>query len=76
MVWKILEKKINVAIYSGTIPAPNFIENLVKLIGDENINIYLFGRGSHVNYNNSNIKILYTPQGKLKIICFNRISSQ
>ena len=35
MVRKILEKKINVAIYSGIIPAPNFIENLIKLIGDE-----------------------------------------
>ena len=49
MVRKILEKKINVAIYSGIIPAPNFIENLIKLIGDEKINLYLFGNGRSVN---------------------------
>ena len=65
-----MEKKINVAIYSGIIPAPNFIENLIKLIGDEKINIYLFGNGGSVKYKNSNIRIFFTPQGKLKIICF------
>ena len=65
-----MEKKINVAIYSGIIPAPNFIENLIKLIGDEKINIYLFGNGGPVEYKNSNIKIFFTPQGKLKIIYF------
>ncbi|MFL3005255.1 MAG: glycosyltransferase family 4 protein [Candidatus Neomarinimicrobiota bacterium] len=65
-----MEKKINVAIYSGIIPAPNFIENLIKLIGDKNINIYLFGNGGSVKYKNSNIKTFFTPQGKLKIICF------
>ena len=70
MVWKILEKKINVAIYSGIIPAPNFIENLIKLIVDEKINIYLFGNGNSVNYKNSNIKTFFTPQGKLNIIFF------
>ena len=65
-----MEKKINVAIYSGIIPAPNFIENLIKLVGDENINIYLFGTGNKVNYKNSNIKTVYTPQGKLNIFYF------
>ena len=65
-----MEKKINVAIYSGRIPTSNFIENLIKLIGDENINIYLFGKGSFVDYKNLNIKTFYSPQGKLKIIGF------
>ena len=65
-----MEKKINVAIYSGIIPAPNFIENLLKLIGDDKINIYLFGKGSSVNYKNPNIKTFYSPKGKLNIICF------
>ena len=65
-----MEKKINVAIYSGIIPAPNFIENLIKLIVDEKINIYLFGNGNSINYKNSNIKTFFTPQGKLNIICF------
>ena len=65
-----MEKKINVAIYSGIIPAPNFIENLIKLIVDEKINIYLFGNGNSVNYKNSNIKTFFTPQGKLNIIFF------
>ena len=65
-----MEKKINVAIYSGIIPASNFIENLIKLIVDEKINIYLFGSGNSVNYKNSNIKTFFTPQGKLNIICF------
>ena len=65
-----MEKKINVAIYSGIIPAPNFIENLIKLVEDEKINIFLFGKGSSVNYVSSNIKTFFTPQGKLNIICF------
>ena len=65
-----MEKKINVAIYSGIIPAPNFIENLIKLIVDEKINVYLFGNGNSVNYKNSNIKTFFTPQGKLNIIFF------
>ena len=65
-----MEKKINVAIYSGKIPASNFIENLIKLVEDENINIYLFGKGSSVSYKSSNIKIFHTPQGTLNIICF------
>ena len=64
--------KINVAIYSGIIPAPNFIENLIKLIEDEKINVFLFGKGSSVNYKNSNIRTFFTPQGKLNIICFNK----
>ena len=65
-----MEKKKNVAIYSGTIPAPNFIENLIKLIGDEKINIYLFGNCKSAKYKNINIKVFSTPQGKLKIIWF------
>ncbi len=65
-----MEKKINVAIYSGIIPATNFIENFIKLVGDEKINIYLFGRGNYVDYKNSNIKTFYIPKGKLNIICF------
>ena len=65
-----MEKNINVAIYSGIIPAPNFIENLIKLSGDEKIKIYLFGNGRSVKYKNSNIKVFFTPQGKLNIICF------
>ncbi len=67
---KILEKKIKLAIYSGTIPSRIFIENLINLIGDENINIYLFGSGSYVNYQNPNIKSYYTPQGKVRIAFF------
>ena len=65
-----MEKKINIAIYSGIIPAPNFIENLIKLIVDEKINIYLFGNGNSVHYENPNIKTFFTPEGKLNIICF------
>ena len=65
-----MEKKINVAIYSGIIPAPHFIENLIKLIVDEKFNIYLFGNGNSVHYKNPNIKTFFTPQGKLNIICF------
>ena len=65
-----MEKKLNVAIYSGIIPASNFIENLINLIADEKINIYLFGKGNSVNYKNPNIKTFFTPQGKLNIILF------
>ena len=67
---KILEKKIKIAIYSGRIPAPIFIENLIKLIGDEKISIYLFGNGRSVKYKNPNIKVFFTPQGKFKTVCF------
>ncbi len=65
-----MEKKITVAIYSGKIPASNFIENLIKLIGDEEINIYLFGVVKYANYKNPNIKIFYTPEGKFNKIRF------
>ena len=65
-----MEKKINVAIYSGTIPAPNFVENLVELLGDKNINIFLFGSGKNVVYKNLNIKIVPSPRGKIKILFF------
>ena len=71
-VWckKFWKKKIKLAIYSGKIPGPNFIENLIKLVGDNYINIYLFGSGRYVKYKNPNIKSYYTPQGKIKIILF------
>ena len=63
-------KKIKLAVYSGTIPAPIFVENLVKIIADKDINIYLFGSGSSVEYQNPNIKSFLTPKGKLNIIIF------
>ena len=63
-------KKIKLAVYSGTIPAPIFIENLVKLIADKDLNVYLFGRGKFVDYQNPNIKSFLTPRGKLNIIIF------
>ena len=56
---------IKVAIYSGKIPGPNFIENLIKLVGDNCINIYLFGSGRYVKYKNPNIKL---PNGIKPVI--------
>ena len=60
-----MEKKITVAIYSGKIPSSIFIENLIKLIADKKIKIYLFGIGNKIDYNNVNIRTVLTPQKKM-----------
>ena len=65
-----MEKKITVAIYSGSIPSSNFIENLIQLVADKNIKVLLFGIGRKIDYNNKNIKIILTPQRKLLKIFF------
>ncbi len=65
-----MEKKLSLAVYSGTIPAPIFVENFINLIADKNINIYLFGSGKSVKYQNPYVKSFITPKGKLNIILF------
>ena len=70
MVRKILEKIVTIAIYSGKIPSSYFIENLINLIADREIEIYLFGKGKYINYRHPNIKTMYTPKGNFNKIFF------
>ena len=70
MVRKILGKIVTIAIYSGKIPSSYFIENLINLIADRQIEIYLFGKGEYINYEHPNIKTMYTPKGNFNKIFF------
>ncbi len=64
-------KKITVSIYSGKIPAPIFIENLIRSLSKQNVEIFLFGRLTEpVTYCSSNIKIFSTPQNRFRSLGF------
>ena len=70
MVRKVLEKKITVAIYSGIIPSTTFIENLIKLIANNNFQIFLFGVGKKIDYKSKFIKTIIIPKNKIGKIVF------
>ncbi len=66
-----MEKKLNVAIYTGAIPGPIFIENLINGLTHQNVCVYLFGRNILLKkYKRSNVCIFSTPNNKLLRICF------
>ena len=60
---------MKVAIYSGTIPAPVFIESLIQSLAEQGVSVYLFGRKtSSENYNNRGNRVFLTPShGILRI---------
>lgn len=58
-----MEKKLVIAIYSGSIPSSVFIENMIKLVSDKNHKILLFGKGESIQYKNNNIIVHKTPKG-------------
>ena len=62
---------MKIAIYSGSIPAPLYIENLILAVAGENFNIYIFGKKySSINYDNKNIFFFSTPKNKLLLVGF------
>jgi len=66
-----LEKTLTVAIYTGSIPGPMFIENLIQALAGQGVRIYLFGRKkSSVNYTGNNIFLFSTPNHPLLLIGF------
>ena len=66
-----MEKQLKIAIYSGTIRAPVFIENLIHSLEDQGIQLYLFGRkiSSH-QYFSPNIHLFLTPKHRILLIGF------
>ncbi len=67
-----MEKKLTVAIYTGSIQAPVFIENLIQSLSQQGIRIFLFGKGekSSVHDYSNNISIIPTPSNRLLLGCF------
>lgn len=64
------EKKLKIAVYSGTIPSTTFIENLIDVLAQDDFEVYLFGkRTKDISYN-KNIKIIETPASNFKLIFF------
>lgn len=48
-----------VAIYSGIIPNPTFIERLINGLAEKNVKVYLFGKlENNVSYKNKNIRVV------------------
>ena len=65
-------KKLKIAIFSGAIPAPSFIEHLIESIANHH-HVLLFGTiNKHVKYSNKSIKIYGTHKNQL-INFFNTI---
>jgi colanic acid/amylovoran biosynthesis glycosyltransferase len=51
---------LKVAIFSHEIPSTTFVENLIKGLAENNIEIYLYGfKRKDIDYKNKNIKIIY-----------------
>ena len=62
---------MKVAIYSGTIPAPVFIESLIQSLAEQGVRIYLFGgKKSPAEYSGNNIFLISTPNHRLLLIGF------
>tara|TARA_B100000959_G_C14906283_1_gene593126 strand:+ start:10 stop:1212 length:1203 start_codon:yes stop_codon:yes gene_type:complete len=66
-----LEKSLTVAIYSGSIPGPMFIENLIQSLVQQGVRIYIFGRIiSPVQYSSRHIHLFPTPGHRLLLVGF------
>ena len=53
---------MKVAIYSGSIPGPTFIENLIKFLPSDDLKIFLFGnKMPGTKYLKKNIYLYHTP---------------
>ena len=61
---------MKVAVYSGNIPSTTFIENLIKGLENNGIDILLFGKSKgNVNYG-KNVKVYATPVSQLPLVLF------
>ena len=68
-----MEKKLTIAIYSGAIESPVFIENLINALAHQDIKIFLFGSRGKNTTNNSHPGIVCFPSPNnrlLRIIFF------
>ena len=67
---RLLEKKLKVAIYSGFIPAPFFIEVLIKELARNNLDIFIFGRkkSDYKFKSQKNISTFLSPSNKILLI--------
>ena len=57
-----MEKKLKVAIYTGSIQAPVFIENLIRSLAQEGIKVLLFGTKEKGIRNFNHPEIICFPQ--------------
>jgi len=66
-----LGEKIKIAIYTGSFPAPVFIENLINAISKYPIEIYIFGKKSGpYNVRDKNILFFPTPNSRYFLFIF------
>ena len=66
-----MEKQLTVAIYSGSIPAPVFIENLIQSLAQQGVRISLFGRKiAPIQYLSRNIHFFPTPGHRMLLVGF------
>ena len=65
-----VNKKLNIAIYSGNIPSTTFIENLIEGLSESGFGIYLFGKQTKVVSYKGDVKIFSTPISDLKLVIF------
>lgn len=71
MVKELLEKKMKIAVYSGVVPSTNFIENLLKSLYRNNVQVIIFGKKKEINYfENSKFEYIYYPENKFRKIFF------
>lgn len=64
------EKKLKIAVYSGTIPTTTFIENLIEVLSEDGFEVYLFGKKTKEISYKKNVKVLDTPASNIKLIFF------
>lgn len=62
---------MKVAVYSGTIPSTTFVEHLINGLGENGVEVLLFGKFTK-KYNPSkpNIKVYASPTHKIQMILF------
>lgn len=67
---KLQIRSMIVAVYSGNIPSTTFIENLIKGLEKNDVEVLLFGKQKgHVKYG-KNVKVYPTPVSQLPLIFF------
>jgi glycosyltransferase involved in cell wall biosynthesis len=64
------QNNLRIAIYSGKIPGPAFIERLVHGLAQQGVTVLLFGnRGGKADYP-ANVQVHYVPEGKLRMALY------
>lgn len=64
------QNNLRIAIYSGKIPGPAFIERLVHGLAQQGVTVLLFGnRGGKADYP-ANVQVHYVPEGKFRMALY------